>query len=161
MRRWSEFQPHRGWLSNQWLGFQPVVGNPPMVGEFPTIYLSWPWCSGGWRVLLGRVDNGQIYQVARVSTFDHLLSSRPTWLTLQMVTEGKSTSDKDAVVSSIEVIGFCWGLCYLGKCLVRLFFLRWHKTRSFWINCALKGDEAVYWVSIGQRWLVLDGTESV
>ena len=114
-----------------------------------------------WRVLLGRVDNGQIYQVARVSTFDHLLSSRPTWLTLQMVTEGKSTSDKDAVVSSIEVIGFCWGLCYLGKCLVRLFFLRWHKTRSFWINCALKGDEAVYWVSIGQRWLVLDGTESV
>ena len=46
MRRWSEFQPHRGWLSNQWLGFQPVGGNPPMVGEFPTIYLSWPWCSG-------------------------------------------------------------------------------------------------------------------
>ena len=35
-----------GWLSNQRLGFQPVVGNPPMVGEFPTIYLSWPWCSG-------------------------------------------------------------------------------------------------------------------
>ena len=36
-----------GWFSNQRLGFQPVVGNPPMVGEFPTIYLSWPWCSGG------------------------------------------------------------------------------------------------------------------
>ena len=44
--KYQEFQPHRGWHSNQWLGFQPVGGNPPMVGEFPTIYLSWPWCSG-------------------------------------------------------------------------------------------------------------------
>jgi len=32
--------------ANQWLVFQIVVENPPMVGEFPTIYLSWPWCSG-------------------------------------------------------------------------------------------------------------------
>ena len=27
-------------------------------------------------------------------------------------------------------------------------------TRSSWLNCALRGDEAVYWVSIGQQWLV-------
>ena len=33
-----------------------------------------------------------------------------TWLRLQIVTEGKSTSDRDAVVSSIEVSGFCWSL---------------------------------------------------
>ena len=24
-----------------------------------------------------------------------------------------------------------------------------HKTRSSWLNCALRDDEAVYWVSIG------------
>ena len=29
------------------------------------------------------------------------------------------------------------------------------KTRSVWFNSALRGDEAVYWVSIGQQWLVL------
>ena len=33
--------------------------------------------------------------------------------------------------------------------------------RSSWLDCALRGDEAVYWVSIGQQWLVLGGTESV
>ena len=37
-----------------------------------------------------------------------------------------------------------------------------HKiTRLSWLNCALRGDEAVYWVSIGQQWLVPGGTESV
>ena len=35
------------------------------------------------------------------------IRSDGTWLTLQIVTEGKSTSDNDAVVSSIEVMGFC------------------------------------------------------
>ena len=25
------------------------------------------------------------------------------------------------------------------------------ETRSSWLNCALRGDEAVYWVSIGQQ----------
>ena len=25
------------------------------------------------------------------------------------------------------------------------------QTRSSWLNCALRGDEAVYWVSIGQQ----------
>ena len=35
------------------------------------------------------------------------------------------------------------------------------RTRSSWLNCALRGDEAVFWVSIGQQWLVLGGTESV
>ena len=35
------------------------------------------------------------------------------------------------------------------------------KTGSSWFNCALRGDEAVYWVSKGQQWLVLHGTESV
>ena len=34
------------------------------------------------------------------------------------------------------------------------------KSRFSWLNCALRGDEAVYWVSIGQQWLVLGGTES-
>ena len=29
-------------------------------------------------------------------------------------------------------------------------------TRSSWLNCALRDDEAVYWVSIGQHWLVLE-----
>ena len=35
------------------------------------------------------------------------------------------------------------------------------QTRSSWLNCALRADEAVYWVSIGQLWLVFGGTESV
>ena len=35
------------------------------------------------------------------------------------------------------------------------------KTGSSWFNCALRGDEAVYWVSKGQQWLVLGGTVSV
>ena len=36
------------------------------------------------------------------------------------------------------------------------------KTRSSWLNCALRGDEAVFLVSIGQQcWLVLGGTESL
>ena len=35
-----------------------------------------------------------------------------------------------------------------------------NKTRSSWINCALRGDEAVHWV-IRQQWLVLGGTGSV
>ena len=34
-------------------------------------------------------------------------------------------------------------------------------TRSIWSNCALRGDGAEYWVSIGQQWLVLGGTESI
>ena len=36
-----------------------------------------------------------------------------------------------------------------------------YETRSSWVNCALRGDEAVYWVSIGQQWLVLGGTETL
>ena len=27
--------------------------------------------------------------------------------------------------------------------------------RSSWLNCALRGDEAVYWVSEGQQWLAV------
>ena len=34
------------------------------------------------------------------------------------------------------------------------------ETRSSWLKCALRDDEAVYWVSIGQ-WLLLGVTESV
>ena len=34
-------------------------------------------------------------------------------------------------------------------------------TRSGWLNCALRDDEAVYWVNLVQQWLVLGGTESV
>ena len=34
-------------------------------------------------------------------------------------------------------------------------------TYSSWLNCALRGDEAVYWVSVGQQWLVLGSTESL
>ena len=34
-------------------------------------------------------------------------------------------------------------------------------TRSSWLNCALRGDEPVYWVSIGQQWFVHGGTGSV
>ena len=33
------------------------------------------------------------------------------------------------------------------------------QTRSSWFNCALRGDEAVYWISIGQQWLVLSQYE--
>ena len=33
-------------------------------------------------------------------------------------------------------------------------------TRSNWLNCALRGNEYVYWVSIGQQWLILGSTES-
>ena len=35
------------------------------------------------------------------------------------------------------------------------------QTGPSWLNCALQGDEAVYWVSMGQQWLVLGGTGSV
>ena len=42
------------------------------------------------------------------------------------------------------------------------FFIEFHiKTRSSWLNCALRGDEVVDWVSEGQQWLVLGGTEVV
>ena len=34
------------------------------------------------------------------------------------------------------------------------------ETRSSWLNCALRGDEAVYLVSIGQQCLVLGGVLS-
>ena len=32
--------------------------------------------------------------------------------------------------------------------------------RSIWLNCALRGDEAVVCVSIGQQWLVLSQYEA-
>ena len=32
-----------------------------------------------------------------------------------------------------------------------LFTKKQPKTRSRWLNCALRGEEAVYWVSIGQQ----------
>ena len=35
------------------------------------------------------------------------------------------------------------------------------ETRSSWLNCALRGDEPVCWVRIGQQGLVLGGTESI
>ena len=48
---------------------------------------------------------------------------------------------------------FSNGIAYNGN------FSMWVKqTRSSWFNCALRGDEAVYWVSIGQQWLVYSGT---
>ena len=34
-------------------------------------------------------------------------------------------------------------------------------TRSGLLNCKLRGDEAEYWASKGQQWLVLGGTQSV
>ena len=39
---------------------------------------------------------------------------------------------------NLEIIELCNGLCILCK-----------ETRSSWLNCALRDDEAVYWVSIG------------
>ena len=35
------------------------------------------------------------------------------------------------------------------------------RTRFSWLSCALRGDEAVHWVGMGQQQLVLGGTESV
>ena len=35
------------------------------------------------------------------------------------------------------------------------------QTRSSWLNCALRGDEAVYWGIKGQQQFVCGGTESV
>ena len=40
-------------------------------------------------------------------------------------------------------------------------FVHLRKIRSCWLNCALPGDEAVYWVSLGQQWLVLGDTDAV
>ena len=34
-------------------------------------------------------------------------------------------------------------------------------TRSSWLNCALRDDEAVYWVSMRRYQLVIDDTGSV
>ena len=38
----------------------------------------------------------------------------------------------------------------MGVMVVMLFMSTKVKTRSSWFNCALRDDEAVYWVSIGQ-----------
>ena len=35
---------------------------------------------------------------------------------------------------------------------------RWRETRSSWVNCALRDEEAVYWVSIGHYKAVAVGT---
>ena len=35
------------------------------------------------------------------------------------------------------------------------------KTRSSWLRCALRGDEAVYWVSLRKQWLVFGGTDTI
>ena len=35
------------------------------------------------------------------------------------------------------------------------------ETRSSWLNCALPSKKVGYWVSKGQEWLVLGGTESL
>ena len=40
-------------------------------------------------------------------------------------------------------------------------FANCKSTRSSWLNCALRGDEVVYWVNIGQQWLVLSQYEAV
>ena len=32
------------------------------------------------------------------------------------------------------------------------------QTTPSWLDCAIRGDEAVFWVSMGQQWLVLGGT---
>ena len=36
-----------------------------------------------------------------------------------------------------------------------ILFCKRVKTRSSWLNCALRGDETVFWVSVGQQWLLL------
>ena len=41
------------------------------------------------------------------------------------------------------------------------FFLKEMETRSSWLNCALRGDEAVYWVSIRQVLRVTCYSEAV
>ena len=41
------------------------------------------------------------------------------------------------------------------------FYEKIDKLRSSWLNCAQHGDGAVYWVSIGQQWLLLGGTKVV
>ena len=33
--------------------------------------------------------------------------------------------------------------------------IKLESVRSSWLNCALRGDEAVYWVSEGQQWLAV------
>ena len=33
------------------------------------------------------------------------------------------------------------------------------KARSSWLNCSLRGDEALYWVSIRKQWLEIGDTE--
>ena len=37
----------------------------------------------------------------------------------------------------------------LARVMVRVMVGAMKKTRSSWLNCALRDDEAVYWVSIG------------
>ena len=52
---------------------------------------------------------------------------------------------------------YCWIIVFQRLCykILTLFCLReseklnQHQTRSSWLNCALRDDEAVYWVSIG------------
>ena len=50
------------------------------------------------------------------------------------------------------VTGHCGGASF-----VELKF----ETRSSWLNCALRDDEAVFWVSIGQKQMVIDDTGSL
>ena len=42
-----------------------------------------------------------------------------------------------------------WALAFFREPTIAVEYVAPLKTRSSWLNCALRDDEAVYWVSIG------------
>ena len=51
--------------------------------------------------------------------------------------------------------------CQMIKRWMQFGMLNVDVTRSSWLSCALRGDEAMYWVSIVHQWLVLVGLYKV
>ena len=75
-------------------------------------------------------------------------------------TPTKSQTEKGDFLSVCQL--FIFQIAFLIKAWERFDNIpRLKDTRSSWLNCALRGDEAVYWVSTGQQWLELSGTGSL
>ena len=61
-------------------------------------------------------------------------------------------SEEEDILLSRRTITLFWGRTFLSE-EKSISLQRLAETRSSWLNCALRGEKAVYWVSIGQQWL--------
>ena len=70
----------------------------------------------------------------------HLCSWRPL----------RSQTNCTNCTTSVSRNAQAYGQCQYKTCWIFFSVLAWiSKTRSSWLNCALRDDEAVYWISIG------------